>query len=102
MRIISRGCEAVFACILVGAISPGLHAQFLGPRDVDRLPSRPADARVAYGTAAEQFGELRVPKGSGPFPVAIVIHGGCWISTFATLRNTAAFADALRDAGVAT
>lgn len=98
----SLGYQAAFACILVVATSPGLLAQFLGPRDVDRLPARPADARVAYGKATEQFGELRVPKGAGPFPVAIAIHGGCWISTFATLQNTAAFADALRDAGVAT
>lgn len=75
----------------------------LGPRDVDRLPSRPADARVVYGTDdALQFGELRLPAGRGPFPVAVVIHGGCWVSRFATLQNTAAFADALRDAGVAT
>jgi acetyl esterase/lipase len=77
-------------------------AQRLRPRDVDTLPSRPADARVAYGTDPLQFGDLRLPKGTGPFPVVIVIHGGCWVSRFATLQNTAAFSDALRDAGVAT
>jgi acetyl esterase/lipase len=94
----------VFAWVIAGTVSaatPG--AQRLGPRDVDGLPSRPADARVNYATTdALQFGELRLPKGRGPFPVAIVIHGGCWVSKFATLQNTAAFADALRDAGVAT
>jgi acetyl esterase/lipase len=31
-----------------------------------------------------------------------VIHGGCWYSPYATLRNTAAFADALADEGIAT
>jgi acetyl esterase/lipase len=31
-----------------------------------------------------------------------VIHGGCWVSTFAALENTAAVADALRDLGIAT
>jgi acetyl esterase/lipase len=45
---------------------------------------------------------LRLPKGPGPFPVAIVIHGGCWVTRFASAQNTAALADALRDAGVAT
>jgi hypothetical protein len=49
-----------------------------------------------------QFGEFRLPAGIGPFPVAVVIHGGCWTSASATLRNTAALADALREAGIAT
>ena len=43
-----------------------------------------------------------MPKGNGPFPLAVVIHGGCWVSKFATLQNTAALADAMRDAGIAT
>ncbi|MEJ7809981.1 MAG: alpha/beta hydrolase [Gemmatimonadaceae bacterium] len=69
---------------------------------MDSLPSRPADLRRAYGADSLQFGELRLPAGKGPFPVAIVIHGGCWVSRFASLRNTAALADALRREGVAT
>ena len=77
-------------------------SQRMGPRDVDNLPSKPADTKVAYGSDPLQFGELRVPKGTGPFPVAVVIHGGCWVSKFATLQNTAALSDALRDAGIAT
>ena len=94
----------IFACVIAATLSAAMPgAQRLGPRDVNSLPSRPADARVNYATSDPlQFGELRLPKGPGPFPVAIVIHGGCWVSTFATLQNTAAFADALRDAGVAT
>jgi len=28
-----------------------------------------------------QFGDLRLPPGKGPFPVVVVIHGGCWYST---------------------
>jgi acetyl esterase/lipase len=74
----------------------------MGPRDVDALPSRPADVKASYGPGELQFGELRLPLGRGPFPVAVVIHGGCWVAKFATLQNTAALADALRDAGVAT
>ncbi len=79
-----------------------LAAQGLGPRDIDRLPARPADLRVGYAGHPLQFGELRLPSGTGPFPLAIVIHGGCWVSRFASLRNTAPLADVLRDAGVAT
>lgn len=72
------------------------------PADVDALPSKAADARIPYGTDSLQFGDLRLPRGKGPFPVAIVIHGGCWVHAFASVQNSAALADALRDAGVAT
>lgn len=94
----------IVSCLILASLwaaAPG--AQRLRPRDIDRLPSRDADARISYDTRDPlQFGELRLPKGPGPFPVAIVIHGGCWVSKFATLQNTAALADGLRDAGVAT
>lgn len=84
-----------------GLIASSVFAQRLGPADVEKLPSKPADTRIPYGLDEQQFGELRLPKGKGPFPVAIVLHGGCWVSRW-TLSNTAALADALRDAGVAT
>jgi len=90
------------ALVLSGVAIIAIDAQRLSPRDVDRLPSKPADRRVSYGADPLQFGDLRLPPGAGPFPVAVVIHGGCWVSGFATLQNTSAFADALRDAGVAT
>jgi len=34
--------------------------------------------RISYGTAESQYGELRVPAGNGPHPVAVLIHGGFW------------------------
>jgi acetyl esterase/lipase len=77
-------------------------SQLLTAAAVDRLPARPADATIAYGADSLQFGELRLPAGQGPFPVAIVIHGGCWVSHYASLQNTRALADAVRDAGIAT
>lgn len=76
--------------------------QFLRPSDINSLPSKPADARIAYGPDSLQFGDLRLPGGKGPFAVAIVIHGGCWVHGYAAAQNSAALADALRDAGVAT
>src|SRR5262245_47156086 len=76
--------------------------QGFGPRDVDSLPSSKPTLVAAYGTDSLEFGELRLPPGRGPFPVVVVIHGGCWRAGFATLRNTAALASALTAKGVAT
>jgi acetyl esterase/lipase len=44
---------------------------------LDLTPPR-ADLRVAYGGDANQFVDLRAPKGKGPYPLAIAIHGGYW------------------------
>ncbi|HET6872362.1 MAG TPA: alpha/beta hydrolase [Sporolactobacillaceae bacterium] len=38
--------------------------------------------RHAYGEHPDQFGELRLPEGDGPFPVIITIHGGFWRHAF--------------------
>jgi acetyl esterase/lipase len=38
----------------------------------------PADLRLHYGPGPQQFGDLRVPGGSGPHPCVIAIHGGFW------------------------
>src|SRR5687768_12371476 len=100
MRSRNRMRAAVAAALMLLVGTPSV-AQRLRPADVEKLPSKPADTRIPYGEDGQQFGELRLPKGNGPFPLAIVIHGGCWLSRW-TLTNTAPLADALRDAGVAT
>lgn len=40
------------------------------------------DHKIAYGEHDLQFGELRLPEGTGPFPVVVFIHGGCWLAAF--------------------
>jgi acetyl esterase/lipase len=76
-------------------------ADLLKPREVDAIPSSPPDRTLTYGSDPNQFGQLFLPQGSGPFPVAVVIHGGCW-KKFADLKNTVPMSDALRKAGIAT
>jgi acetyl esterase/lipase len=34
--------------------------------------------RIRYGLGKHQFGDLRLPAGTGPHPVVIGIHGGYW------------------------
>jgi acetyl esterase/lipase len=43
-----------------------------------------------------------VPAGKGPFPVAIVIHGGCWRASVDDRSGIAGFAEALTKRGFAT
>jgi hypothetical protein len=72
------------------------------PVSVNTLPADPPTARIAYGTAsARQFGELRMPPGKGPFPLAVIYHGGCWAGMGGT-ANVGALASFLSRNGVAT
>ncbi len=59
------------------------------------------DHIIAYGDGPLQFGELRLPNGDGPFPVVMVIHGGCWLAEY-DCGHISALAEALTNDGVAT
>jgi len=57
--------------------------------------------RVAYGPAASQYAELFLPEGKGPFPVAVLVHGGCWTSKFGGITQLRNMAGALAQRGIA-
>ena len=72
------------------------------PRDdILILVPPPADERVPYGSDAHQFGDLRLPKGNGPHPVVINIHGGFWRNEY-DLTHAGHLCAALTAKGVAT
>lgn len=89
----------ILVAALVGALAIALRLGGSGPEVLTR-PAEPAE-RIAYGPERSQFGELRLPAGPGPFPVAIVIHGGCWLAQF-DLGYMSHLSKALAEAGVAT
>ena len=72
------------------------------PQDLQALPSQEPDQRLAYGQDSSQYGELRVPRGRGPHPVVVLIHGGCFTAAYATARDLAPLGDTLKAAGIAT
>jgi acetyl esterase/lipase len=86
---------------LLLALAASAQPRLMTSADLATFESSDPDARIAYGEDPLQFGELRLPKGDGPHPVAILIHGGCWRSEFDVthLRKLAA---AITGAGVAT
>ena len=86
-----------------------LQGQTTSPLELVKQVTPPASERLPYGKSPLQFGELRLPAGKGPFPVAILVHGGCWevklrnlpesVTSFELLRPIAA---ALATAGIAS
>lgn len=76
--------------------------KLMTPAELQALPMRAPDQRLAYGEDPNQYGELRVPSQGGPHPVVVLIHGGCWKEPYATLRDLAPMGDALKEEGVAT
>jgi acetyl esterase/lipase len=65
------------------------------------FPPVPHDLRESYAAGAQQFGDLRVPSGPGPFPVVVMIHGGFWRAAF-DLEHVGHLCAALKTRGVAT
>ena len=59
-----------------------MHAEPLSWSELSKMPLPEPAARFSYGQAPQQFGELRLPDGDGPFPVVLLIHGGCWQNAF--------------------
>lgn len=58
-------------------------------------------ATYAYGKAPSQYAELFIPPGRGPFPVAVLVHGGCWTQQFGGITQLRNMAGALATRGIA-
>jgi acetyl esterase/lipase len=95
------GLRLLIALLL--AAGPALTASGQPPLTFDslaRLPATPPDHRIAYGSGPLQFGHLRLPRGTGPHPVVVFLHGGCFLSQY-TISHVAALEQALAEAGYA-
>jgi len=58
-------------------------------------------ARFAYGSAPSQYAELFRPAGPGPFPVVVLVHGGCWTIEYGGITQMRNVAGALTAQGIA-
>jgi len=67
---------------------------------LDRKPPDP-DRRIAYGSDANQFVDVRLPHGKGPHPTVLFIHGGYWRAKY-DLTHAGHLCSALTQAGIAT
>jgi acetyl esterase/lipase len=83
-------------------MTPPASAQpLLTSKDLLALPQPAADRTIAYGAAPPQVAELRLPRGRGPHPVVVLVHGGCWQAPWG-LDHVRGLAAALTAEGYAT
>src|SRR4030095_6924971 len=73
-----------------------LYGQATNPLELIKQETPPANERIVYGKDPLQFGELRLPAGAGPFPVAILVHGGCWSARLGKLPEPVTSCELLR------
>jgi acetyl esterase/lipase len=93
-----------FRCIAIAAsLGPGRESAAQQPISFDSLAAIAAPAptqQIQYGSGPLQFGNLRLPKGRGPHPVVLFVHGGCYLSRY-TIGHAAALEQAFADSGYA-
>ena len=93
------------ACWLTALLmSQSAAAQTLTFRHILDRADRPVPShKIAYGTHADQYGELWLPATGGgkKLPVVILVHGGCWRADLPGPELVSFLADDLRRQGVA-
>ncbi len=101
VRMFALAMCVTAALVLAGA--PRLYAQAVTPASLEAREVPRADTTVVLHVDGHDLrSELRVPTGNGPYPVAIIIHGGCWVTKYADLRYMRPMAEAIRQSGIAT
>ncbi|WP_414443311.1 alpha/beta hydrolase family protein [Burkholderia sp. 22PA0106] len=65
------------------------------------ITAPPATTVFHYGPAPSQIVAFYRPRGAGPFPVAILVHGGCWQSRYGGLPQMGAIGALLAEHGIA-
>lgn len=69
--------------------------------DANLAASAP-QAILRYADHQRGFAELRLPEGKGPFPLAVIYHGGCWKTGVASQAYMAPLATRWQQQGIAT
>ena len=92
---------AAFAAAL---FTSGVTAATAAPMTWDQLLARPKPQptrTVAYGADPNQVADLWLPAGAGPFPIVVMIHGGCWQASITNRQYMNYAAEDLRRRGIA-
>lgn len=88
--------------LFIFLFTPDLHSQELvNWRDLLDAETTRSYERIQIGADSLQFADLWLPDGTGPHPVVILIHGGCWQSIYPGVALTNPMAEALAKEGFA-
>lgn len=98
--------------LVFAACSPAMSAPEEAPKPVQpnhatygtdaHLAASKPDAILRYADHPRGFAELRLPQGKGPFPLAVIYHGGCWKTGIASQAYMAPLATRWQNLGIAT
>jgi acetyl esterase/lipase len=90
------------AALSLALATPAFAQPGMAALRAEQAATRAPDLVERYGPDDLRSGELRLPAGKGPFPVAIVVHGGCWLAKMDSVKGITPLAEALRARGIAT
>ena len=85
MRAVRLALLISLAAVAQAAAAPHVRTEPMSYGQFKALAQPAAELRVPYGKDPSQFGELWLPRGPGPHPVVVMIHGGCWTASVAGL-----------------
>jgi acetyl esterase/lipase len=105
-RLALAAVLALAACSMSAPTSPppeqaGPTAGLMTWPDLLERPRPMPDASFPYGQDYLQVADLWLPKGRGPHPTVLMVHGGCWQTEIADRRIMNWIADDLRKRGIA-
>jgi acetyl esterase/lipase len=95
LRIIAIGLLCAVVGVAHGTHKPATLADYM------RLSGPNPSERLSYGSSPYQFVELFQPRGPGPFPVVLLIHGGCFKNEYQGMPQMRGIAAALSSQGIA-
>lgn len=91
----------LMSAVILATACTGAVAAPMTLADYMALSGPAPTAHVAYGSAPSQYAELFLPEGKGPFPVAVLVHGGCWTKEYGGITQLRNMAGALAGRGIA-
>ena len=97
MKLLRSACAVAVTCFAF----PGFAAEPMTLQDYMALNGPAPTEHVAYGPAPLQYIELFEPRGLGPFPMVILIHGGCFMNSYEGMPQMRGMAAALAAKGIA-
>ena len=100
MRLLVLAALSLLPLAMVSLTPVSAAARMTWPDLTDRAHPK-ASATIPYGDDPLQVGDLWLPRGKGPFPVVVMVHGGCWQTSIADRRLMDWIADDLRKGGIA-